>query len=154
MGFECILGGIEVARLDEDAYDLVLLSAVLEHLHDPLTALRNVLSALRPGGCAIIDVPNFGSAEVRIFRRDWSHFSIAHLFYFTQDALSRALRKTGFIPEVFACKSSELSFGYSIARRMGTERGAAITLIGTPFQFVLNALNQSGELFCRARKPP
>ena len=153
MGFAAISGSIESVRLEEEAYDLILLSAVLEHLHDPLAALRNVWSALKPGGCAVIDVPNFGSAEVRIFQKDWSLFSVAHLFYFTEDALSRALRKTRFVPEVFARRSSELTFGYSLARKMSAERGNAMILLGSPFQFILNALNQSGELFCRARKP-
>lgn len=153
LGFPAERGSIEDAPLEKETYDLVLLSAVLEHLHDPLAALRNAWSALKPGGCAVIDVPNFGSAEVRAFGSDWSLFSIAHLFYFTQNSLGLALGKAGFRPEIFVRRSAELTFGYSLSRKLGTSRGSSIVVLSSPFQLMLNLLNQSGELFCRARKP-
>lgn len=153
MGFPAECASIEEALLAKEAYDLVLLSAVLEHLHDPLAALRNAWSALKPGGYMVIDVPNFGSAEVRAFGNDWSLFSIAHLFYFTQNSLGLALEQTGFRPEKFVRRSAELTFGYSLSRKLGTSRGSSVVVLSSPFQLMLNLLNQSGELFCRARKP-
>lgn len=153
LGFAAEQGSIEDARLEKGSYDLVLLSAVLEHLHNPLAALGNVWSALKPGGYAVIDVPNFGSAEVKVFGKDWSLFSIAHLFYFTEGSLRRALEETGFRPEVFVKRSAELTFGYSMSRKMGTKRGPSVVLLSSPLQLLLNLLNQSGELFCRAYKP-
>jgi len=58
---------LEVARVDlEEAatfapwtgrFDTVLCLNVLEHVREPLPALRNMLGALQPGGCLVLYVP-------------------------------------------------------------------------------------------------
>ena len=58
---------LEVARVDPDssgdlarwagAFDTVLSWSVLEHLADPVGALRGIREALRPGGCVVLYVP-------------------------------------------------------------------------------------------------
>jgi SAM-dependent methyltransferase len=45
----------------QDAYDVVLLSQVLEHLTQPLEVVRNIRRVLHKGGLAVIAVPYFGS---------------------------------------------------------------------------------------------
>jgi SAM-dependent methyltransferase len=42
----------------DDRYDAVILLALIEHLFDPLRAMRQVHGWLRPGGFAWIDTPN------------------------------------------------------------------------------------------------
>lgn len=151
LGFEAVCGSVEKTELGRGRYDLVLLSAVLEHLHDPELALRKARDALKETGVVLIDVPNFGSIEVGLFGDDWSMFSIGHLFYFNQDSLSYLLRKVGFQPEVFVAKSAELTSGYSLARKLSIS-GTRAAMIGVPLQLLANRLNLAGEFFCRARK--
>ena len=152
LGFEGSLGSIEKTKLENESFDLILLSAVLEHLHDPVAALRNSWAALRPGGFVVIDVPNLGSVETNIFKENWSFFAVGHLFYFTEDSLRRMLSESHFAPEVFVRKSSELTTGYSFARRLRVPWGMPPFMLGTGLQLFLNLVDQSGELFCRARK--
>jgi 2-polyprenyl-3-methyl-5-hydroxy-6-metoxy-1,4-benzoquinol methylase len=42
---------------DEEAYDVVVMSEVLEHLHDPQAALANVRRSLRDEGKLVLTVP-------------------------------------------------------------------------------------------------
>lgn len=57
--------GIKTA-LGDARFDAVILSDVLEHLYDPLSSLKFYLSYLKPGGRALISVPNALNWECRI----------------------------------------------------------------------------------------
>jgi SAM-dependent methyltransferase len=50
--------GIEEASFQDGYFDLVLFSAVFEHLYDPNQALVNALKWLKPGGIVYIGVPS------------------------------------------------------------------------------------------------
>lgn len=59
---------LDVSRLDDDpeTFDVLVALEVLEHLVDPLGALRSVVAKLRPGGRAVISVPNAFSLVNRL----------------------------------------------------------------------------------------
>jgi glycosyltransferase involved in cell wall biosynthesis/phospholipid N-methyltransferase len=82
---------IDIARCDlthapdflpfAEAVETVICLNVLEHIEDDLSALRNIYSALRPGGCALILVPEgqeiYGRMdEVLGHHRRYSHMSL------------------------------------------------------------------------------
>jgi SAM-dependent methyltransferase len=46
------------AELSDGAYDVVILSHVLEHFTDPKRLIRSAQNALAPGGIVVIEVPN------------------------------------------------------------------------------------------------
>lgn len=48
---------IQRSRFDDDSFDLVLCSEVLEHVPDPERSLRTLFRILRPGGVAILSTP-------------------------------------------------------------------------------------------------
>jgi len=50
---ECVVSG-----LDRESVDVVVMSAVLEHLTNPFKVIRSAMDALRPGGNLIISVPS------------------------------------------------------------------------------------------------
>lgn len=52
-----ILGDICIAQLERSAFDVVVISEVLEHLHSPHLALENIHGALRPEGRLILSTP-------------------------------------------------------------------------------------------------
>lgn len=57
-------------------FDCIVMSHVLEHLHDPSGKLKLVLSLLKPGGIAIVAVPNPARPMVLIgnlFRRHYAN---------------------------------------------------------------------------------
>lgn len=57
--------GVEDALRDGDlgSFDCVVAADVLEHLVDPWSALRAAAALLRPGGAAVVSVPNVRSLE-------------------------------------------------------------------------------------------
>ncbi|MFQ5912188.1 MAG: class I SAM-dependent methyltransferase [Nitrospinota bacterium] len=95
LGLPVYVGGLEALR-PEPRFDLVLLFHVLEHLPDPLNALRNVSHLLKPGGNLIAAVPNMASWQARLAGPHWQHLDVPrHLFHFTPESLSHLLTLVG-----------------------------------------------------------
>jgi SAM-dependent methyltransferase len=93
-------------------FDGVTILAVLEHIFDPHSTIREIHRVLRPRGELVIDVPNvssltnrarilFGRLPVTSADAGWDG---GHLHYFTKHALDRFLRKEGF--DVLARKTT------------------------------------------------
>ena len=51
----------EAIPFPDDYFDLVYSSNVLEHVNDPPRVIEEIVRVLKPGGCAQIVVPNYGS---------------------------------------------------------------------------------------------
>jgi SAM-dependent methyltransferase len=86
----------DLTALGASRFDLVILFQVLEHLSDPLAALRKGADLLAPGGVMVVAVPNAGSWQARTFGRSWFHLDVPrHLQHFSPDALTRAFQKVG-----------------------------------------------------------
>ncbi len=85
-------GRVETATFEPSSFDAVTMWAVLEHVHDPVTALRQVSSFLAPKGRAYVLVPNFRSLPARFMRHDDVP---RHLLMFTPKTLNRAAQLAG-----------------------------------------------------------
>lgn len=76
-------------------FDVVLLSAVLEHVRDLRRAVRQVADLLTPGGYLYLEVPDvtrFGSTPDAPFQE----FSVEHINYFTLPSLVNLMGAEGF----------------------------------------------------------
>src|SRR5208282_1806783 len=62
VGLDVRPGGVPQTPLEENAYEHVVLSHVVEHLHEPAEALLQIWKALEPGGRVWIATPNLGSS--------------------------------------------------------------------------------------------
>ncbi len=83
-------------------YDLIVIADVLEHLADPLAALRRAQSWAKPGGAVLVSVPNVAHwrARLTLARGRWpaeesGTFDSSHLRWFTRDALAALLAQAG-----------------------------------------------------------
>lgn len=82
--------------LAEREFDVVLLSHVLEHCIDPVAALANVKRLLKPGGTAILEVPNNAALGFAMYGPVWFFADVPrHLQFFTEASLRQALMRSG-----------------------------------------------------------
>jgi SAM-dependent methyltransferase len=77
-----------------DDLALVLFSHVLEHMVDPLAALKLAHAALRDDGVVLLEVPCATAPE--LVAPGW--FTLEHLHYFSESGLIRLLQAAGFEP--------------------------------------------------------
>jgi SAM-dependent methyltransferase len=76
--------GVAFAGLEESAYDVILLSHVLEHFLHPADICKRISAALRPGGSLIVEVPNDTDAFLNQKPEDQPHL----IFFETQTLLT------------------------------------------------------------------
>lgn len=84
----------------DGSFDAVLLSEVVEHLHETPELLRECLRVLRPGGYVLITTPNLWDIRrplAWLTRRTWSGYTDpTHINLFTPARLRGTLVAAGF----------------------------------------------------------
>jgi SAM-dependent methyltransferase len=142
---EVFVGRLEdwIASNDQRAFDGVLLSDVLEHLVDPVGALR---ALARVPGLAraiwIVSVPNYAVWYNRVltlgghFRYRWSGlYDRTHLRFFTRQSLQQLLTFAGFCLLGDGCSPSLVQAGAPLWRRWferEVDAGQHLALTETP----------------------
>ncbi len=92
------LGRMPGSDLPEGIYDQVTLSHVVEHLHDPVSALEEVFRLLRPGGRVWIQTPNLNAASIARFGSSSRLLEPPrHLVLFEVSTLADMLNRAGFV---------------------------------------------------------
>ncbi len=85
------------AHFENEQFDAITFFEVIEHLHDPLTFLREVNRIVRMGGVVALSTGNLSSAEAMIRKEKWYYFAPKfHLYYFSLQTLELILIKAGF----------------------------------------------------------
>lgn len=64
------------------SFDVVTLYHVLEHIPDPVGAMRNILTSVRPGGIVVLEVPNVKGLSARLRGHRWRYYLHHHVNYF------------------------------------------------------------------------
>jgi 2-polyprenyl-3-methyl-5-hydroxy-6-metoxy-1,4-benzoquinol methylase len=116
-GLRIFTGQLAEAGYADEYFDVVTLWHVLEHLPHPRSALSEIHRILKPGGLLVVQVPNLGSWEARLFGRFWAGLDAPrHLFVFGEDTLSSLLQSTGFYQaEAFCLAGGHHSFMISLS---------------------------------------
>ena len=105
LGIPIYQGELVDIDLPRNRFATVTLWHVLEHLRDPLAALRKAHEILVPGGLLVVAVPNRNDRVFRAFyrlRKGRPPLLFAaddrelHLFHFTPRSLPRAIAEAGF----------------------------------------------------------
>jgi 2-polyprenyl-3-methyl-5-hydroxy-6-metoxy-1,4-benzoquinol methylase len=65
---------------EQETWDCVILTHVLEHLPDPVAALRKIRTLLRPGGIGVLEFPNIDALDARL-RRLLDRLGLHRRFY-------------------------------------------------------------------------
>jgi len=96
LGFPVHVGPVETAPDPIAPYDLSVGWMVVEHLYDPIKALRNLASWTRDRGWLAISVPNAASSERSLFGDSWFALELPrHLYHFTPSTITSVLKKGG-----------------------------------------------------------
>lgn len=84
LGLDVFTGTVEAAGFPDNHFDVVFTNAVLEHLRDPLSVLRECRRILRPGGVFYADTVNWDSYTRRLLGAHWKYLSPrSHVHLFT-----------------------------------------------------------------------
>jgi SAM-dependent methyltransferase len=85
-----------LADHEDRGLDAVVLWHVLEHIEDPLAALRHVREWLTPGGAVLVAVPNASSLQARVAGGAWLHWDAPrHRVHLTTRGLGELLDRAG-----------------------------------------------------------
>jgi len=91
------------SKIEKSSIDVIHTAHVLEHLREPLSALKWFHEVLRPGGILSIQVPNqFRDALWPLLHKRWISRDLAlgyhvhHLQFFTPHSLKQSVNKFGF----------------------------------------------------------
>ncbi len=91
-------GSVTALPFASGHFDVVLCNHVIEHVPDAEAAIREIVRVLRPGGLAIVGVPNEGCSLARL-RNHVLQRSILkttdHVNFFTAKSLSALLSRAG-----------------------------------------------------------
>lgn len=90
-------GRLIEAEFDDATFDVVTLWSALEHTNEPRANLVEARRVLKESGTLIVQVPNVGSYQTRVFGGDWSAMDAPrHRYHFNQRTLGKLLSETGF----------------------------------------------------------
>jgi SAM-dependent methyltransferase len=156
-GVDARRGTVETVELEQGAYDAAVFRHSLEHVTDPVDALLRVRAALRPGGLALISVPNFGSWQRRRFGSRWYHLDLPrHRVHFTDAAARHALERSGFEAISLTTSTSPVglpaSIQYAVAGRCLFPRGlplrvaVGLCVLAWPAARVADGLGGGGDV--------
>lgn len=111
-GYNIHMGSFDPNLYEDDFFDYVTLSQVIEHATDPVVMLRGVSKVLKPGGRAILSTPNSNGWEARVFGRKWINWHAPyHLHHFSVKSMTTVVEKAGLrVEKVRTITSSEWLF--------------------------------------------
>jgi len=89
-----LLGEVD---LEPGSFDLVTMWDVIEHIPDPVAAVKEVGKLLAPGGKFLIETQNVDSHAARLLGKRWQHYKHAeHIYHFNEKTLGDILERAGF----------------------------------------------------------
>ena len=153
-------GTLNEAGYSESQFDVVTMWSALEHTNQPRTTLIEARRILKPGGRLIVQVPNAGSYQLRLFSGGWFALDVPrHRYHFTPKALEWLLAETGFAicrKTFFSKAHNAHALRQSLKAKMFSNGPAralfflSIPLI-KPVDLVMSALGQGATLTVAAR---
>ncbi|MGH8378502.1 MAG: class I SAM-dependent methyltransferase [Gammaproteobacteria bacterium] len=132
LGLDVRAGDAFMPDLDNERFDVITLSHVIEHVHNPVALLARVYGLLRPGGLLWLATPNPASLGLRVYGAAWRGLHMPyHLCIPSQPVLMHWLEGVGFVhPRLVrrgAHARNQWRDSRAIARREGLPVPGAVT---------------------------
>jgi 2-polyprenyl-3-methyl-5-hydroxy-6-metoxy-1,4-benzoquinol methylase len=167
-GHRVHVGSVESAPEPPRRFDLIVGWMVLEHLRDPVHALRRLHDWTNPGGWLVASVPNAGCWEFEIFKSAWFALQVPnHLWHPTRETLKMVLERGGWkLQRAFFHRDLRNilgSLGYILEDRGWfpgvaawlkgfPERGGRLSQVLFPASWLLALIGQTGRMTIWARR--
>jgi SAM-dependent methyltransferase len=104
-----VAGVLETHDFAGVRFDALVMSDMIEHVHDPYPPLKKAFELLQPSGILLIETPNQAGLMRRIMGSRWAMYRPPeHLLYFNPTSLQSVLERSGF--EVLHAKASKKVF--------------------------------------------
>jgi len=117
LGVKVFKGELHKIKFSNKLFDVVIMSHLLEHLHNPLKVLKEICRILKDKGHLVISLPNFESSGARLFKQYWYPLDAPrHLYHFSLKTLEMLLKKTGF--EILKAKYNPQSNHINITKSL------------------------------------
>ena len=121
-GAKVLLGSVEEQHFADEAFDLVVMSHVIEHLIDPISVLRECRRVLSADGTALVATPNAGSWGHSIFGANWTGLDVPrHLHVFTRASLRKAAVEAGFGAVSISSTAPQTRLVFEIGARLESD---------------------------------
>jgi len=141
--------------LEGEFFDAILFGDVLEHLKDPLIALRESAKHLRPSGMVVISVPNIAHADVKLALikgtfpyGDTGLLDRTHIYFFTKEGLLDLVKEAGLVTTEI-CRVTIPVFSTEIGVQRSDVNDEVLEAIlkdreSETYQFVIKAVRDDG----------
>ena len=97
-GLDVRTGNFPGSGLPRSSFEHITANHVLEHLHDPKEAIRELFKLLQPGGRLWLSQPNLAAIGLKEFGMYWRGLEAPrHLTLFNTDGMGRLLESCGFV---------------------------------------------------------
>jgi len=97
LGLKVRFGTLETIHFDDESFDCIFASHVIEHLLDPISTLQEIHRILKTGGVFISIVPCVSHIKARMHGAKWKYFGPpGHLWYFSRQTFALYLNKFNF----------------------------------------------------------
>jgi SAM-dependent methyltransferase len=148
-GIQVVEKPVEECELPDGVFDVVICSAVLEHLYNPDRAIHSISRLLCRGGILFFDVPNehglyflIGNLYARLRRKNATvnlspTFAPYHIFGFSPGSLKRLLKKHGLQPIRWRVKRGKTGL---------PRRGGVLGVMESSAVEVVNLVSSVGQL--------
>lgn len=95
-GYKVHIGLFDPLMYEENYFDYVTMSQVIEHITDPVETLQGIARILKPGGSVILSTPNASGWGAKIFGKYWINWHAPyHLQFFTTNSMNLAAEQAG-----------------------------------------------------------
>lgn len=95
-GLNLAVGDFQAAAIEENAFDAVTMSHVIEHVPDPVACFDKCRRLLKPGGQLVVTTPNIRSLGHQHFKQYWRGLEQPrHLHIFAPNLLAECARRAG-----------------------------------------------------------
>ena len=85
---------------EENYFDYVTMSQVIEHVTDPVLTLQGIAQILKPGGLAILSSPNANGWGAKFFGKYWINWHTPyHLQFFSRKSMKLTAEQAGLVLE-------------------------------------------------------